>query len=315
MGREPKEKTLAGHPLFKNLAVPNKRHGAASPMTMSTYHMRLVRLEEISGRKLDDALLHPKAAYDAISKEYTKSATTRKGVLTAVMALFAHSPAYAKRHPKQHLAWSLLHRMQCGIEAKAREDNRITPEKRKAMITISALERAALKLKKSGLDTLEKSMDFLLLSFMTDIPPKRLDLGELLVCKGDKPPAKYDGNYVLVPAGKAPCTLVLRQYKTARVYGVIKDDLPFSAALKESLKRFPRDHVFEPPMSPEKYGKFIRTVCERHTKKAAGINDIRHAYISERCIASKVIYADLSKIAHSMGHSVDMQARYQLVGF
>lgn len=315
MGRPPNDRRLWSHPLFKRLSVANDRHGAASEMTMDTYHGRLTRLEDISGKPLDDALLHPKETYDSVSKKYKDSATTRKGMLTAVMALFAHSPAYAKAHAKAHKEWSLLHRMQAGIEAKKRNDNTITKEEREKMVTVSELERAARALKARGLKTAKESQDHLLMRFMTDVPPKRLDLGELLVCVSGKP-ARYKGNYVLVPA-RGECKLVLQQYKTAKAYGVITDVLPAGLAtdLRASLRKFPRKLVFGAPMTASQYGVYIRQVCKEYTDKESGINDIRHAYISERCIASKVTISELQRIARSMGHNTDMQARYQLVGF
>lgn len=302
---------LEKHPLVKNLRTPSGRFDAVSDMTMRTYIGRLSRMENISKRSLDDALLHPKETYDTISKKYRTSATTRKGVLTAVMALFAHSPAYAKRHEKQHREWSLLHRMQAGIETKARNDNRITEAERAAMVSLEDLQNAAAKLEKAKLKTLEQSMAHLLLLFMTEVPPKRLDLGELAVYK--TAPAKYPGNYVIVPT-KGECKLVLQQYKTFKRYGVITDVLPakLASALRASLKAFPRDHVFG-RKNPDQYGYYIRTVTEKYTGKVATINDIRHAYISERCIASKVTIGELQAIARSMGHNTDMQARYQLV--
>lgn len=304
-------RTLDKHALVENLRQPSGRYEAVSEMTMKTYLGRLSRLEQISKRDLDDALLHPKETYDTISKKYSGSATTRKGMLTAVMALYAHSPAYAKRHEKEHREWSLLHRMQAGIEAKERNNNTITVKQREEMTSISDLQKAASKIEKAGLENETQSMAHLLLLFMTEVPPKRLDLGELAVYKTK--PASYDGNYVIVPT-KGQCKLVLQQYKTFKRYGVITDVLPakLASALRASLKAFPREHVFG-RMNPDQYGYFIRKVTKAYAGKESGINDIRHAYISERCVASKVTITELQAIARSMGHNTDMQSKYQLV--
>ena len=102
---------LVWNELFKNLSVWTDLQDVVNTMTFNTCHGRLVTTEEISGQLLDVALVQPKKTYDPISKPYQKSATTRKGILTAVRALFWHNPEsvkffkpkYSLCHPKNYL--------------------------------------------------------------------------------------------------------------------------------------------------------------------------------------------------------------------
>lgn len=317
MVRKASERRLQKHPLFVSLGKATELEPGVSAMAQETYHLRLMRLEDMTSLPLEELILKPKQTYGAVSAKHLDSATTRKGYTTAVLSLFAHNPEFSRQHSTAHDTWKLIHRSDGGLEAVVRKDNRLTAEKREKMTSVPRMRAAARKLKKK-IKTQEQSQHYLLLRFMTEVPPKRADLGELLVCK--QVPKAYDGNYVLVPS-KGDAKLVLQQYKTMKAYGVITDVLPKSLAadLKASLEAYPRQYVFQQatgePMTPSQYGAYVRAACLEHTGKASGINDIRHAYISDTCIASKLTYTELEAIARSMGHSVGMQSQYQLVGW
>lgn len=317
MGRPKRSQELLNHPLLKGLMKATKLKPAVSAKSLDTYHGKLHRLEELTGKPLVEAILDVPGSARVISKAYMDSATTRKGISSAVLSLFSHNTAFAEKHVTANNDWKLVHQSFSGVEKKVRENNKITPAQRARMTSIASMQAAARKLKPK-VKTEEQSQAYVLLRMMTEVPPKRLDLGDLLVCHAT--PAKYTGNYVLVPRSGSTGKLVLQQYKTFKTFGVITDELPASLTndLRASLKAYPRKYVFERkglPMTPEQYGNYIKQVCLEYTGKASSMNDIRHAYISEKCLPNKLTYGELSSIARSMGHNPETQAKYHVVGW
>ncbi len=152
---------------------------------------------------------------------------------------------------------------------------------------------------------------------MVDMPPKRSDFGQLLVVL---PPKRRPttGNFVVVPK-TGDVTLVMNDYKTAKFYNKLEETLPdnVASALRESLRMFPRAYVFTgregEPLNDKNYAEFVKRVFKLHTGKNAGINAIRHAYITQVADHSKMTMGELKAIAKSMEHSTAMQDSYQLV--
>lgn len=317
MGARAKANRLSDHPLVKSLSVSTDERAAVSAMTLERYNKRLMQVEELSGFSLERALTSPTETYKSISEKYPQSSTTRKSLVTAVLSLFSRNPRFAEKHVASHALWQQVYRLQSKLERSSRDDNVMTAVQREKMFTLSDMRTAASKLR-LGLSASE-SQAHLLLRFMTDMPPKRLDLGSLRVFPR-KPAGSVSGNYVVLPASGG-ATLVLQEYKTAKTYGALEESLPpaLASSLRTSLRKYPRGHVFTRkdgcPMSADQYGAYIRLVTSAHTGKSVGINEIRRAYVSEHICPSRVTITEQERIARSMGHSRDMQSRYQLVGY
>ena len=297
----------------------------------NAYCVRLARLMEAAGEKddLSTMLRSAKRSNDILQKKY-ESVVTRRNVIDAVMSVYLHNPKLAKEQSTAYEAWARKQRVLRGLVQKGRENNRMTPELKAKYIDLKETRGVAEKLHKVILATgeptgkLQKlskyrlSQDYLLLLLMVDVPPKRADLGELRVVRGPQAAPK-NGNYVSVP-DKGQATLVLRDFKTAKKYTRIEDVLPdhVSEAIRESLSMFPRAYLFtsytgDQPLSAGVYADMVKRVFKRHTGKPAGINALRHAYITQMADHGKVTLGELNAMAKSMGHSPAMQNQYQVV--
>jgi hypothetical protein len=287
-----------------------------SQTTIDTYTVRLRMLTETTGKGLRESILDPKGSNAKLQAKYG-SAATRKNVVTAVVAVLAR----AKFPATVRAAWKTRLRHLLHIDQVARDDNRTSDAVRGKMIDVQEVSRLASRLLKRGADTLKESQEQLALTMFVDMPPRRADFGRLVVKHGGPAavrkwsgPAGKGTNVVVMPKN-GPVVLVMHEYKTAKTYGVHVDDMPrvVSTALRKSLNDFPREHVFG-PMSASGFGHFVTAAFQKHTGKAANINLLRHAYITQVADPKTKTQAELKKIAKSMCHGIEMQGAYNLVG-
>jgi hypothetical protein len=186
--------------------------------------------------------------------------------------------------------------------------------------------------------TLHDSQTLVLLAFYAHLVPRRSDLGAVRIVHGTKkdgcgnrvellllqPRIRSGGQTKGVAAGRkqqrgvvAAPRLVLEDYKTAGTYHSTEEELPppLVGVLLESLRRWPRDHLFVSPhtarpMTRDVYSKYVRRVfAERFDGRAAGTALLRHAYITERVDFNAMSTVERERIAHLMGHSLDTQGR------
>lgn len=309
-------------PLLRNVAKN------VSSQTFKAYTERLDRLVRETGKPLLEMVRDAKRSNEVLQEMY-ESTTTRRNVIDAVISLFLHNPRLPKDEEKAYEAWSRKQRVLRALVQKARDNNRMTPELKAKHIDLVETREIASKLhdviigKKEADDSLRRlskerlSQDYLIMLLMIDVPPKRADFGKLVVIRPPKALPK-SGNYVVVPKAGA-VTLVMHDYKTAKFYKKFEEELPgnVSDAIRESLKMFPRAHVFTGPdghpMKDKAYSEMVKRVFLRHTGKPAGINALRHAYITHMADHGKVTLGELKVMAKSMGHSTGMQNGYQLV--
>ena len=290
-----------------------------SHISIHTYKARLHRLTQATGNNIKNSIMQHKQSYDILKNKY-KSTTTRKSIVTAILAIIAQNKQIFNKDIIDK--WKTTHRILAQIETNRRDDNRATKDMKDKMPNIVETRQTAAALKKKGLHNKQDSMDHLLIKMMVDMPPKRADFGMLKVY--DKEPGQKEatiGNFVVVPKEREePVTLVMNEYKTAKRKGTFTEQIPKDIAtdLRKSLKDFPRQFVFVGrdggPMKENAYSEYVKRAFLKHTGKHAGINALRHAYITQECNPAKKTTAELKKIAESMNHSILMQTTYHIVG-
>ena len=290
--------------------------GTLSQSTCKTYKVRLDALMKVTGKPLIASLIDAKRSHSALEKEYD-SAVTRANIVYAVMATFKYAPGFAKEHATSAGYWMERRQELAQQESERRDNNRMTTKMQKKFIDIQKTQVSVANLERKGLGTLQSSQEHLLMSMMVNMPPKRNDLGTLHVYR--ERPAKDEGNYVIVPRS-GDVTLVLNEYKTAKKNGPLRESIPKGVAksMRQSLQSFPRRYVFVgksgDKMSDSQYGVFVKDIFQRYTGKIAGVNAIRHAYITQMCNPRTMTREELKATAKSMCHSVDMQGQYHVVG-
>jgi hypothetical protein len=271
-------------------------------------------IERVSGVSIEKAMSRDvRGVIAALRKEY-KKASTLESLGTTVMSLYAHSPSFAKRHKSAHATWRAFMSAASHLEQEARDDNRATPEQRARTPRMEDIRAAMARLKKGGLRNAKESQQHLLLSMCVDIPPKRLDFGSLMIVRKKGQP----GNYLHMRGDGV--TLVMQEYKTSKTYGKYEEELPGSMVsdIRASLAAYPRAHLFVGadggPLSDGAYAKFLTRTMKEQVGKAATANTIRHMYITEMVVHSKMTRGERRKLAASMNHSLEVQEQYQQVG-
>ena len=296
-------------------------------MSLKSYRARLDQFKTATSKALGPSLLEVSSSYKKLQKAFPNT-VTRKTIVTSIVSVFKHNPEFEALHKKQATEWRVRQRHLSEMEQAIRDNNVVTDAMRAKLPDIAAVSEIARKMQAGppGLDTKKKSMQHLLLRMMVDMPPKRSDLGSVKVCPASTPVPEHgrnskmpavSGNFVIIHRS-GPLTLVLQDYKTSKFYGTFVEKLTdtISKDVRESLKAYPRQYVFEDkdgkPFDGHAFGEFVKRTFKEHTNKSSGINAIRHAYI---IAATKgKTKAERRKIATSMNHSLNQQYDYDLVG-
>lgn len=300
--------------LWENLLKGNK---PIKPETQQRYRNLISMMETVCGVTLYKALgADAHAAIKGLRKHYT-NAGTMASIATVLVSLYRHSPSFASRHKASHDRWRRFLAVTAHTYQMERDDNRVTDEIIAKTPTCAEIRKAMAKLKATGLTKLRDSQHYIMLAISVDNPPKRRDLGALQVMRRDLKATK--GNYIVVPNAGGQVKLVLQEYKTAKKYGRFEELLSdkLSDDIRESLVAFPRSYLFVGrdggPMSDGAYGEFVRKVFKDRVGKVASVNALRHMYISEMLAKGKMTTAKRKDLAHSMNHSVVLQAEYNVV--
>lgn len=278
--------------------------GKLSAETVSSYVSKLAFAQDITkSRSFASMAAKPSDSFAKLRRHY-KSDATLKQTLTALLAGLRATKAPASRLTE----WRALHSA-VSKKAAAAHDGMITDGMKSKYVCWSKIVASELAARKRH-GTLRESMDACLLALVTRLPPKRADFGELRVVKK----APRSGNAVVLPSAGA-ATLVLNDYKTSKSHGTLVESMTkgLTSVLRESLRRWPREHVFVSttngePLSPGAYGAFVKAAMTRAVGKAIGPTMLRHIYISD--IVAHSDAAAKQRAAVSMLHSSKEQAQY-----
>lgn len=284
--------------------------------TLSSYMSRIKTLKA----KLDNAELHtilidPDTYYPLLQKQYP-SLTTRKNLLTPILALYRDDDALARSHAAAHERWKKLHDDLTKLqEAKIR---RSEPEDKQVAKYTSYEEITAKyeELKKRGYhDTERHSIQFLLLSILVHLRPKRADLGAVKIYK-DRDPRLTTENYIVLRS-KGASYLVMNLFKTSKYYQTVEEELPegLKRDIQTSLSRFPRDYLFRKddgePMSNNTYSVFVKKTFEDFFGRATGVSLLRHIYITEKLEFDDMTLEEQNAEAKLMLHTSGLQRKYK----
>jgi hypothetical protein len=255
-------------------------------------------------------LKNPVSNYEIMLKNYP-ALTTRRTMLSVILAAISdkESPEYKQFH-KYHVNVTRF------VEALAKK-NQATAAQKEKYVGFSDIEA---KYKQLALNnphkTLANSQQFVLLSMVTSIPPKRADFRSICIYKTYQGETSEE-NYLVLRATGQPY-FVFNSYKTHKTYGEIKEPLPpqLEADVRESLRRWPRAHLFvnrfgNPFANNQGYAEWVQRQFEILFGKRTGVSLIRHIYISEKLDLHKMNDEKLEKVARQMMHSKDMQRVYR----
>jgi hypothetical protein len=288
----------------------------SNPVTLSTYLKRMKSIREaLHGAEIHDILMDPETYYPQLQKAYP-SITTRKNLLTLILALFREDDELGKKNVAAADLWRKKHTDLTRLEqAKVR---RSEPDE-KQVEKYTSFEEITKKyedLKTRGHhDTQRHSLQFLLLSVLVHLRPKRADLGAIKVYK-EKDPRINDENYIVLRS-KGGSYLVMNLYKTSKYYRTVEEDISegLQRDIETSLRRYPRDYLFVKddgdPMSNNTYSVFVKKTFEEFFGRATGVSLLRHIYITEKLNFDDMTLEEKDTEAKLMLHTSGLQQRYK----
>ena len=157
--------------------------------------------------------------------------------------------------------------------------------------------------------TIKDATEKLLVSLYVDIPPVRLDYADVrIVDKLKDIPVEDDiQNYYAMREN----TIVLRDYKTKRIYGEYKYKLlpKHKALIKYIVSDTGQKYLFinpttKLPYSNNKFGVYLTEVFKKYYNKPITLLDLRHIYASHYSI-EKYGLEKVKEVAGRMLHSAE----------
>ena len=258
-----------------------------------------------------ESCLKQKDTDSPMEKNKSYSKTNLHSYISAVLAVFKHSPQYVNDIPEMFV----YHRIWLGILSDNEKDILIRRGKNKPTELQEA--RGGHKLTLQDLVNKREQLDIdiiskLLLAIYTMIPPVRGDYYATQIIKDGETPET--DNYIILKNKYAE--LVIRKYKTSRKHGEIRhprlpDEL-YNLILK-SLEKYPRKYLFEKngkPYTPNGFCKWSSTTLEKLFNVEITLTMIRHIYISSLDL-SKMTVEEKKNIGKLMGHTIGIQAEYE----
>jgi hypothetical protein len=154
------------------------------------------------------------------------------------------------------------------------------------------------------------------------VPAKRDDWGHVHVVHGGDGSVhdRSGDSYILVPE-KGLVRLTLKHYKTDKTYGSFTEEMPTEVdkAMRASLKRFPRDHLFvnvdrDSLCGEGAFARFASRVMTKHHHDGGikTLNGLRKAWAQTVANGNEQAGSNANKaaLARSMLHSVSEQQKH-----
>jgi hypothetical protein len=276
-------------------------------------------LRKIDADSLFTILEDPVRWYPKIREAYP-SITTRRNLLTVFLALFTHDKELKEDVGGEDVQkkWRQYHDEL--VRYQKTQQSKSEPSK-KQVEKYTSFEEIETKYrdlgKKSPHESLRSSQQYLLLSVVLHLKPKRADLGSVKIYH-EKNPNRTDENYIVLRT-RGSSYLVMNLYKTNKFYHTVEEDLPreLTDDLQTSLRRHPRDFLFvsseEKPMSNNTYSKWVSHIFSDLFGKRTGVSLLRHTFISEKLDVSNMTLGEREDVARKMGHSTTLQDQYRFV--
>lgn len=164
------------------------------------------------------------------------------------------------------------------------------------------------------------SIPHLLLSMYTYLPPLRADYYSVEIINPNENSISSN-NYMIIDDKEKKIGLYINDFKTSKKYGVIKHEIkqdnPLYNIIMESLKKSPRKYLFTMPSKVgepfDRHGFVVWTsnlLRRIFPNIPISLTDFRHLH------NSTIDYTNtpankLEELGKSMGHSMEMQKKYQ----
>lgn len=266
---------------------------------------------------IESIIDNPDLAVKALAKQTSivQTEANKHMYYSAVVAYLKHTDDGRRRSERTKIRWTEIQKANWEQRRKQGLDNE--PLANQAEVAEKVTWQDIIKKR----DTLKTgSVDKLLLSLYTYIPPVRADYYEMRI----NPPKSTieDGktNYLIINQSPELSSIVIRDFKTAAKYKEIKHQLPLPLyeELKTSLKEKPRQYVFTMPSDNKRpfdrnsFSKWANKTLKELFTVPVTLTTLRHLFVSTIDF-NKTRGTELEAIGNAMGHSIAMQKGYQWI--
>ena len=154
-------------------------------------------------------------------------------------------------------------------------------------------------------------LDRVLMGLYTVIPPRRIEMGQLLTLTNTTKNLNKNLNYLVVDKNSNAKYIFMQRYKTINTYGKVKLVLSNKPDFVKLLQKYIIcfDIKIGDPLFPTKKGnyhsnfsKLLSEVFERNTGKKISVDLLRHSFITD-FLSKKRTVEQKKQIAKSLGHS------------
>ena len=267
------------------------------------------------GRQSIDFIVdNPGLAVAALHNEgsIAQTPTNRHLFYSAVVAYLLHSPEGQRRATRIKQKWIEIQRS--NWETHRQADLEQLSERDKAVARVVKWDDIV-----TMRDSLPMGSDErLLLALYTYLPPVRADYFEVVINPSQAIISKTKRNYLILDDGSHSGLLVLRNFKTAARYKMIRHELKpdLLREIAASLAVKPRKYLFVMPSDTKQpydrngFSKWANRVLQGLFKIPITLTSLRHLFISTLDF-TRMRAIDLERVAREMGHGIAIQKEYQ----
>ena len=301
--------------------VKNLETNLKSKKSYDQYVARIRKLEEIVGKDIRYIIYHAEEVYAKL-KDHYPNVNTRKNAMTTILSLIRVNPKVSEtpEGQKSKAQWKKYHDDLNIVQRIRVKQNRMPEKVREKYVSFEEVEVKVRELSKADPHrSFDDSQKYLLLTVLTDIKPKRSDMGAMKIYRNKDPNTKDENYVVLRDKISEPSYFVFQVYKTDKYYGRIEEDMGAETVkvLKASLRRYPREYMFmdrfrRPFQSNNSYGQFVQRVFTEYFGKEVGTSIWRHIFRIEK-MGDNISDEERAEWSRLMMHSEKVNNQYRWV--
>lgn len=259
---------------------------------------------------LDHIMKNPKK-FDRVMNRYLKQSANGLNLKTKLTYITMILLCFDDSENEDYKQWLSYFQSVKTIIDEAYDTNKPSKRQEKGYIKLADIQNI-----KNSLPV--GSIERLILSLYTDIPPVRSDYGYVAIynTEEDRNSEENNNNYILLDEKK----IVLKDFKTAKIYKQNEIDIPdvLFEEIKQSLINQPRKYLFvdasgNPYKNKVSYNGFLNRklkIILNNQYFHAGL--FRHIYITDTNINERPVN-EQKQLAKAMAHSHRVQGLYRFV--
>lgn len=256
---------------------------------------------------------------EILKENYSHNINTYNQNVNSISAILARLNHYQKEYINVYKPLNT----KLAIQKKKEQldsENKLTDREKKGFTSWDRIIEMEDEIKNTEINPVENLVIYYL---YTQLPPRRLEFGSLVIAVEDDFEDNGKTNYVVLDKKmKNVKKIILNKYKTSEVYGpYIINDVPpkLSNAIVDLIDEQDYkagEHLFMNSKGKPYGNAFssrVKEVFEQAYGKPITLNTLRHSFISYH-LKNNPTQKQKTEWANAMGHSTDMQGLYNRIG-